>query len=345
MDFLSNKAEHLAAHLRKAIAQGTLLSPLPSLREWSSTLSVSTSTLQAALKILKREGLIASRSRSGYYLVKKRPNRRSTASPVVRWIWHDPKHRGQPPAPELLTNLGKKLASQGIGLNIERCDANRIQAIRRAGSRPDELLLFSTLSTEQQRHFHSLPNTLLLGLPHPDAPLPYISSDIFPAIRHACYKLCRSGCQKVDLLHIVGRRLPESIERIAIEFQHICQQAPHPMEGRVIWLPSDPVEQIPLLRKMIPDFSQRHGLIINAPLSPSLVIMVLSHFGVKIPEQVTLLPVNVLPGQMVVFPPLAYYPYPLERICSLISKSANHYFSTGKLPILQHKIALTLIEP
>lgn len=308
-------------------------------------LSVSTSTLQAALKILKEEGVLAARPRSGYHLLNRRTRSEGISSPVLRWVWHDPKHNGQPPPAEMQVILGQKLASQGIGLHVERCDATRIQAIRHAGSRPNELLVFSSLSGAQQRLFAPLRNVLLLGLPSPESSLPYVSSDIFPAIRHATYKLWRGGCQKIDLLHIIGRRLPDSIQRIEDEFRSICRDAPHPVDGHVHWIPSDPIEQTRAFYKMIPRLSPKHGFVINAPLSPSLIMMVFSYFGIKIPEQVNLLPVNVLPGQMMVFPPLAYYPYPAEKICSSISRAANHYFQTGSLPPLNQKIALNLLEP
>ena len=345
MDFLANRAEQLTAHLRKAITCGELPSSLPSLREWSAMLSVSTSTLQAALAILKREGLLASRPRSGYYLLDKRPRHTGQPSLLVRWIWQDPKHRGQPPAAEILSNLGQKLAAQGVGLRVERCDGPRLQAISRASGLPNELIIFSSLSSAQQRLFSNSRNALLIGLPHASTPLPYISSDIFPAIRHALHHLWRNGCRQVDFFNIVGRRLTETIGRLETAFHTFRTEAPQPIPGRVHWIPSDPQEQVLAIRKIIPHLASPHGIIINAPLPPALIMMILSYYGVRIPEQVQILPINILPGQNTLFPPLACYPYPVEKICASISRAAHHYFQTGKLPPLEQKIALSLIQP
>ncbi len=344
MDFLRNKAEHLAAHLREAIAHGEMHNPLPSLRQWSSALSVSTSTLQAALAILKHEGLLTSRPRSGYVLSQKRAKPQAAAL-VVRWIWHDPGHGGQPPSPEILTHLGQKLAAQGIGLRVERCDASRIRAVSRTGALPHELLVLSTLSLSQQRLFSKLGNAILAGLPHSGTPLPYVSSDVFPAIRHAALKLRRAGYDTIDLLNIVGRRLPESFQRTEQEYEAICQNTHPPIQGRTLWIPSAPEAQVQVFRRMIPKLSSRHGLIINAPVRPSLIMMVLAYHGIRIPEQVALLPVNILPSHVAVYPPISYYPFPVERVCSALARAAGHYFKTGRLPRLEQKIPLTFVEP
>ena len=344
MNFSRCKSEHVADYLRTAIGRGELAEPLPSLREWSSRLEVSSGTLQAALKILKREGWIASRPRKGLYLSRK-PAKRPQHPPVVRWIWHDPKHRAIPPSADYLMAVSQRLAACHIGFQLDWCNDSRIQAIYKAGAHAHEMLVFPNLSFLHQRLFADFRNALIIGIPFHGIPLPYISSDVFPAIRHATFLALRHGCERVDLVNAIGRRIPESCQRLEDEFQKICAEAPRPIQGKVVWLPDEISEQCLAIQKVATRIRGRQGLIVNAPVSPGLLIMVLTNQGLKIPEQVEILPVNCTPGQMVVFPRLAHYPFPLEPFSKTVCKASMHYFETGALPELRKNLPLSMVSP
>lgn len=344
MNYSRYKSEHVADHLREEIARGELADPLPSLREWSSNLGVSPGTLQAALKILKREGWIGARAKKGYFLLRK-PRRSSQHSPLVRWVLFDPKHQGAYPMGDLLMSVGQKLSALHIDFQIERCNDVRIRAIHKTGSRAHEMLVFSNLSLTYQRLFEGFKNALIFGLPLPGIRLPYISSDVFPAIRHATYRLLRLGCDRIDLVNVIGRRVPESFQRLEDEFQKIRAEAPQIFDGEVIWLPGDPVEQSQALQKFAARIRGKQGFVVNSPISPGLIVMVLTSMGFKIPEQFEVLPVNCMPSQLIVYPQLAHYPFPLEQISKIGTKAAIHYFETGALPDLHKDVPLELVVP
>ncbi len=344
MNFSRYKSEHVADHLRTAIERGELVEPLPSLRDWSSVLEVSSGTLQAALKILKREGWIGSRPKKGFYLALK-PVRRPQHPPVVRWIWHDPKHRVIPPSSDILIAVSQRLAAHHIGFKVEWCNDSRILAIHKAGAQPHEMLVFPNLSFLHQKSFADFKNVLIIGLPFTGIRLPYISSDVFSAIRHATYMLLRHGCDRVDLVNAIGRRIPESRRRLEEEFQKICANAPRPILGEVVWLPDEQSEQCLAIQKLANRITGKYGLVVNNPLSPALLIMVLANRGLKIPEQVEIVSVNCTASLMVAFPPLPHYPLPLEQFSKTVCKAAIHYFETGALPELRKNIPLTLVSP
>ncbi len=344
MNFSRYKSEYVADHLREAIRQGDLHEPLPSVRTWSGALGVSTGTLQSALKILKREGWIGSRPNKGFYLIGN-PPRMPSRSPIVHWLWHDPRGRSTPPPAEILISISQKLAVHGIGFQIERCDETRLKAIHSAGPDPAAILLFANIGLAYQKLFQELNNALMIGLPFPGIRLPYISSDVFPVFRHAVNLLLRRGCERVELLNIIGRRNPESFLRLKEEFQKIREQAPRPFEGGVTWLPTELTEQCRAIQHLASRVRGKQGLVLSSPILPGLLMMVLKDCGLKIPEQVEILPVNCTPSQMVVYPRLNHYPYPIEQIAKTISNAAVHYFETGALPRLEKLIPLSLVYP
>jgi len=308
-------------------------------------LEVSSGTLQAAIKILKREGLLGSRLRKGFILSHKPVKRPPALPPVVRWIWHDPKHRLSPTSPDILMAVSQRLAACHIHFQLDFCSDSHIQAIFKAGARTNEMLVFPNLTATHQTLFSDFQNALVIGLPFPGIRLPYVSSDVFPAIRHATFLALRHGCERVDLVNALGRRIPESRQRLESEFQKICAEAPHLIDGKVVWLPDDVSEQCLAIQKLANRIRGRHGLVVNRPVSPGLLVMALTNRGLKIPEQVEVFPVNCTPSEMVVFPRLPHYPFPLELFSKTVCKAAMHYFESGALPELRKNIPLTLVAP
>lgn len=338
------KSEHLADHLKTAIRQGHLRDPLPSLREWSTMLDVSGGTLQSALKILKREGWIRSLPKKGYYLARRKSPVPSPHLRSVRWIRHSA-FRRFPRAEDSAADVSQKLNAKGIRFQIEYWDDSHIQTICKTKANPAEMLIFSNVNLTQQRIIQTRNNALLIGLPLPGINLPYISCDVYPAIRHAIHYLLRRGHERIELLNLSGQKVHESISRLEEEFSGIREHSHRHFEGGITLIPNKYTEQCRAIQKLASQFRGRQGIIINLPISPALLMTILQSRGVKIPEQVEILPVNCMPYQLEVYPPLQHYPYPVKQIAGNICKAALHYFETGAVPRLQKLIPLTLVTP
>lgn len=307
-------------------------------------LGVSSGTLQAALGILKQEGLIFSRPKKGVFLTLGPPRVRSHL-PTVRWLWHDPRRRSSPPPPDLLIACSQQLAAYNIHFQFERCDEDRLKAICASGSHPDEVVVFSNIGVVFQRLFQRNHNVIMVGDPAPGVSLPSITCDVFPVFRHAAYRLLRHGCERIEFLNIIGRRHPEAFRILEEEFQKIRKEAPHPFQGGVTLLPTQQDEQCQAIRRLAKRFSGKQGLIVNAPLLPGILAMVLMDLGFRIPDEVEILPVNCTPGQLQVYPPMAHYPYPVQAVIKAICKTADLYFKTGKPIALNKSISLALSSP
>ncbi len=345
MDFQRSKSEQLANYLREAITRGEIADPLPSFREWTSRLGVGSATLQAAVRVLKNEGLIASSPRKGLYLQRK-PKRRSQQHPaVVRWIHYDPKHRYLPPSSELLMEVSQRLSHQHIALTVEWGSEFRTKALHRAGVVPHEMLVFNCLSKDEQQMFSYFRSVLLIGDPCEGIELPFISCDVFSAVRHAVNLLAREGFDRVALVNPAGRKLPETIALLSEKMQAACAQAPRSIRGELLFLPDHVTDQVHAIKIFAKQIHERMGLLVNGKLSSSLLLAVLTDCGLNLPKQVKLLPINCTPSQMMTFPPLSCYPFPINRFAKEVCNAATHYFEGGCLPAIRKFLPLEFIVP
>jgi DNA-binding transcriptional regulator YhcF (GntR family) len=347
MNFLRYKSEQLADHLRTSIAEGNLSEPLPTIRDWGAQLGVSLDTIQAALKILKREGWLSSRPRQGLQLVRKRISRKHPLQPpVARWLSYRRDDKHNPFMAEILTTISQNLTAHGIGFNVEICDDSSLKAIYREKARPHELLLLSNLPPKQLKSFETFQSALVIGLPAQSVRLPYISIDVFSAIRHAIFLLCRHGFERISLVHTKGNRQQIELDQILVrEFKQICALAPRPIQGEILWVPDKMAKQYLAIQQLAQRIRGRHGFVTNAPVSPGLLMMALMNCGLKIPGEVEVVAVNCLSQQAFTFPSIIHYPYPLERISNAVYQVANHYFKQGALPDLRKVIPLTMVSP
>ncbi|MBI4028595.1 MAG: GntR family transcriptional regulator [Verrucomicrobia bacterium] len=72
MNFLRSRSEQLADYLSNSIARAELVEPLPGMRDWAVKLGVSYRTLESALKIVERRGLVSIEPRRGVRLRRAR---------------------------------------------------------------------------------------------------------------------------------------------------------------------------------------------------------------------------------------------------------------------------------
>ncbi len=227
MRFLRSTAELLAEHLRDAIESGELAEPLPGIRPWSQQLGVSRDSLARALRVLQRGGLITVH-RNGVRLnpVRQRPPA-GRGPRLVRVIYH-----GFPSLHEDLDwieSLSESLHRHEVQLTLERCNAKRLRALTHAPTNRNELLILSALPETYQRLLvDRRMAALLIGLPSAQAPLPFITVDQEPAVRHATQRLLRQGFGELDLLNF---RFPSAgTARVAAAFAAACREwSPQPV--------------------------------------------------------------------------------------------------------------------
>src|SRR5688572_11109358 len=130
MQFLRSTAELLAEHLRGAIERGELVEPLPCIHDWSARLGVSHGTLETALKILKREGLIRTRPRKGVYIARPAgTHRRLQHPPTIRWIYCGRKLKHASNVPEIVGWVMQNLTEHDIRVSLETLDDARLKAL------------------------------------------------------------------------------------------------------------------------------------------------------------------------------------------------------------------------
>jgi DNA-binding LacI/PurR family transcriptional regulator len=343
VEFLRSKAEHLADHLREAIASGRLVEPLPNLRDWSSSLGVAHGTLEKALDILKREGLVRARPRKGIHLVRRvSPRPRLKEPPFVRLIeGHNVKMKDVPTVLQVLGSIALRLSAHGIRLGIEIYSDARLKTLHEQGERPNELLLFRSLPRRFQELFSDFQRSvLLLGEPAPGIQLPFITIDVLSAIRHAVFLLARRGFERIALVINESGRQP-----IDEEFSGMCAAAPRVVRGEVVRLPDELYAQNLAAQKLAARVTARQGLIVISPIHAGLLMMTVAGRGWKLGDEVEVIQMNAMPQEIRTHPIPIHYPTPLEPLSKAICHAAIHYFEQGTLPPLQKKFPLEMVSP
>jgi len=207
MNYLRSTAELLAEHLRAAIERGELVEPLPSIHDWSSKLGVSHGTLEGAIQILKREGVIRTRPRKGIYIARPASSRRRLRQPpTARWIFCGLTWKKSPNIPEILGTVTQKLSEHGIHVSIEMLNDTRLRALHGKGEVSHEMLVLASFPREHQRLFSNFRRSaLLLGAPASGVELPYVFID--GVVDAAGFHRHRTSARRpVALLRAVSRR-------------------------------------------------------------------------------------------------------------------------------------------
>lgn len=342
MNFMRSKGEHLAEHLREAIARGEIVEPLPTIRDWSTRLGVSHGTMETALNILKREGIVRARPRKGLHLVSRaRPHLTAQRSPIVRLILSGRHYRYTPSLPWAFSAISLRLGAHKIGTSLELLTEARLKTIHQQGEHDHELLVFSSLPKHLQELFCDFKKSaLLVGKSFPGISLPFILIDVISAFRHATCLLARRGFERVTLVVNAGGRQP-----VDDEFRQMCSDAPRAIHGEVVRLPDELYEQNQAVQRLAVRIKPRHGLICNSPVPASALITALLQRGVAVPGQTEVIAVNALPSEIRTVPIPIHYPCPLDRFAKAVSQAAIHYFEQGALPRLRKTIPLEMVSP
>jgi DNA-binding LacI/PurR family transcriptional regulator len=338
---LRSRAEQVADHLRACLARGDLREPLPSSREWSQRLGVGHRTLEAALGILAREGVVSVTPRQGVRLT--RPPSASAplvGARVVRWVCKSTQDTSV--WAEMYVALSERLSEEDIHLAIERCTAGRLRALRDAGERPDQMLLLASLGERDQHWFGGFgKSALLIDLPAPGVRLPWVWNDAESAIVHAVGHLVARGFPRVVLI------MPDDPHGspVAEPFNEACARAHPPVQADWLRLPQAPDEQHAVAERFADRVRGRVGLVMVYPCPPSILMTALLRRGVDVPGQVELTVVNSMAESAQVSPAPVCYPFPVAALARVIARAARQYFHSGRLPRMAKRIPMQVVFP
>lgn len=340
MHFLRSKSHQLADHLRGCIARGELREPLPNLRTWSTELGVGLHTLEAALQILHAERVVRIRPRKGVEILGAGSKSGDPQLPrAVRWICYTRDFPDLSPTMEMLDAIAEQLRHHGIGFHIERCDAVRLRSIHARGELAHEMVLLTSLPAEFLELFSSFKRSALInGLPTPGVSLPYISIDVFAAVRHAVHVLARHGFPTATLVIKTGTRQP-----IIEAFRRYCAEADPPMHPDVVTMPIELEAQVEAAGRFAAGGTGRRGVVAVYSIPASVLMTALMARGVKVPGQVEVIAVNTTLQAVRVYPLPTHYPMPVTAFAKAVSRAAIHYFERGRLPRLRKVIPLEMV--
>lgn len=341
---LRSRAAQLAEYLRSCIARGELTEPLPSTRDWCARLGVGHNTLEAALKILEREGRVQVHPRHGVRLRQAgdRPAGEVLRHPVVRWVYRGGPGWDNSIWAEVFTALSERLGEHGIHLVSERGSAERLRALRDGGERSNQMLVLVNLGEPYQRWFAGFRRSvLLIDVPCPGVRLPFVWNDVEAAVRHAVQHLSRRGFGRVCLVtpHHPGRSPIEE------RFLEACAQVRPAVRGELAIMPIDLPRQWTGAQRFARRVAGRMGLLLIHPIPAGLLMTALQQRGVSVPGQVEIISMNTMSHGVRIVPPPVYYPYPVDAMARTVARAAARYFETGRLPRLRKRIPLDFVKP
>jgi len=348
MSFLRSRAEQLADHLRGQIQRGELVEPLPNTRDWARQLSVSCTALYEALHTLSREKLIVIAPRKGVRLNPTRSAAVTTEPRIVRLVQRGADYPDLVVSAHLWGLLSQRLQAQSIQFSVEKCTDRRLRELcdRSTDESKGELLLLRSLSEEYQRMFwRSGKPCLLVGYPSPRVPLPYVTTDLEGAIRHATNAFLRRGFRRLHLL--INRVHIPAVERQCQAFTQACVAWPRSPEvaGGVRRVPLQPDAQLAALVRFAAQVRKGDAMIVVGALSIGAVMTSLLARGMRIPADVELVAVDAPPASLVVWPPPVHYTSSTDGMVAQITRAAAHYFKTGKVPDVRKTIAIEPARP
>jgi DNA-binding LacI/PurR family transcriptional regulator len=341
--FLRSRADQLADYLRGCIARGEIAEPLPGIREWSGRLGVGHGTLQEALRILGREGVVSISARTRVRLLPSAATPKShQRERIVRWVYIGKHAPDSSVWSELFMAISERLREHDIQLVPDRCDAARLRAIQQRGEQPDEMLLLISLRHPQQRWFADFRRSVLLvALPAPGIRLPYVWNDAEGAILHAIRELVRRGFSRICLVTEEHPHVGDT-ERW---FLHTCTDFKPPLRGELVRLPVEVARQQTAAAKFARRIARKTGILVIYPIPATVLTSAFLAYGIDMPRQVEVVAINTMKHAVRMVPPPMYYPYPVEAFARVVARAAIQYFQRGTVPRLRKHIPLEVVRP
>ncbi|HAP39402.1 MAG TPA: hypothetical protein DCQ94_06550 [Nitrospira sp.] len=326
---LQSRAEQLADYLRAQWQRGALQEPLPGSRDWSRKLGVSRSTLDAALKLLAHEKWLEVTGR-GVCLRRQQPDGSRRRRPAVKWLLEG---TSQPVAHNYLAvaaMVQNRLRLKGIEVDWEVCSPGRIREIARHPVR-DRLHILASLRPAFQRLFNDAGQpALVLGEVAAGLNLPFINVDLSGAVRHAVFELLRTGCTRLELVHLATPAV--GIAKAEQTFTTAVEGWTPRIPSRILCTGLDRPSLLAVMRRLVASQTQCLGCIVVAPVPVGMVVSVLLEHGLRLPQQVKVAAVFHAEDAVNLCPPLLHYPWPGPALAAKISAMAEAYFARGQAP-------------
>jgi DNA-binding LacI/PurR family transcriptional regulator len=200
----------LVAQAAEAIRQGLDRQAwdrqLPGARQLAETFHVSRPTVEAALRLLAREGRLETRPRRRCRVVQRRRARPEAPGRLVCIVSHEPFAETSFTANLGISELRAHLAQKGFAMEIVLCPrqptADQWKKLRLAlRQRRTCACLLLSVSRECQRWFAASPwPALIFGSAYGGIPLPSLDLDYRSLCRHAAGRLFAAGHRRIALV-------------------------------------------------------------------------------------------------------------------------------------------------
>lgn len=339
--FLRSRAEQLADYLRGCIARGEICDPLPGIREWSARLGAGRGTLEQALHILHREGLLSVEPRRGIRLAGVPPRPATADRPrVVRWLLYGRNYPDMSVVMEILAMLSERLQAHDIHLQLERFTAQRFREIHKQGEHPNTMLFLVSLPAEFQRMFANFrKSAIVIGLPAEGVNLPFVSNDIASAMRHAIALVARRGFRRITMVATEATRsIPETLLR------QWCAACDTDLHADLVRMPMSLEEHVTAARRFAARVTPGQGIIAVYPIPATSLISALLQHGLSIPRDAEVIGMNTTRAAVRVVPMPTHYPYPVEAFTKTVQRAILHYFEQGRVPRWKKLIPLEVVR-
>jgi len=350
MSFIRSRSEQLADYLRSRIQKGELLEPLPGTRLWSRNLGVARTTLNSALQILQREGMLKTHARGCRLNLPAsaggdppQEKRKKDEPRLVRMLFYVSDYPDLDNYLELIFLLSERLRKHGIQFQVEKCSDTRLRTIAMQENSPNELHFLASLAPRHQALFARVNKPcMVVGSPATGVELPFITLDQAGAVLHATQRLLRNGHSTVSL--VTSKLSAPGLEESTQAFQAACEKWPHqPVNAQSVLVPMDEVAQRASARRFAARLEGRRGIVVVGPVPVSMILTALLERGIAVPDQAEIIAV-LPPFRMVSFcPPIRYYSMPIDRCVKAMVALAVHFFESGVVLPIYRRFPLELV--
>ena len=342
MPFHGGRAEQLASFIREQILRKELSNPLPSSRVWCRQLNVGRPNLLRALHILEHAGLVTITA-NGAAIVPFKADAKShplSHSRLARFLFLGRNYPELQHDTKWLFTLSEGMQNSGIRLSLERCGSMRLGTIASQRPHRDELCFLHSLPGSYQRLFMDRKRpAVVIGYTGENITLPFLTPDLEGSTRHATLRLLRRGLKHIVLINLANREagITKSIE----SFKAACTQWPHqPVRADVVRVWNDITSLRSTMEKLAVKMKEPCGFIVFSPVSVGILATALLQRGISIPEKAEIVAIEHCPDEISLSVPITLYGFPTRRFAKAILDSADHYFETGKVPVVDKTLDL-----
>lgn len=342
MNFLLSRAERLAEHLRGCIRRGELVEPLLGTRAWSEELHVSRVTLQSALGILQRDGLLRIHHGRTIRLIRKGgrpPVAKTRRLRLVRALYNRPE-TSIGLMSEWHASMAMRLTPMGVHLVLEQCVLRRLVAISRSAVPSHEMLLLYSLPAEYHQYFERLKRqTLVLGHVHPSSALSFITVDIEGAVRHAALSLLRKGFTRLCFVMPVGNS--QGVLNAVSVFQKTCGEWRNPrVSFHVLRTPLETGALRMAVRRWAAGVGTGLGVVVATDMEAGMVVTALLERRIAIPGGAEVYALNTSIPSVRLAPRITCYAYPMQAEVRATAAAIHHYFESGFIPRVRKSLSM-----